>query len=98
MMTRARHRDQRLDLGYHALLDVALTEVPAVGKDSFGTTEFFGQPLQLLDHRQQLLFVVGRLRDICGYDERGGFFSERTRPSLGSPRRCLDFPVGGMLD
>ena len=64
MMARAPHRDQRLDLGRRALLDVALTEIPTVGEDSFGATEFFGQRLQLLDHRHQLLFVVGRLRDI----------------------------------
>src|SRR4051794_11335994 len=69
MMRCAPRCDQRLDLRRRALLDVALTEVAAVGQYPFGATELLGQLLQLLDHRQELSFVVDRLRDIGGYDE-----------------------------
>src|ERR1039458_575420 len=61
MMARAPQRDQRFDLGCLAMLDVGLTEIATVGEYPLGTTQFLRQRLDLLDHRQELLFVVGRL-------------------------------------
>jgi len=69
MMASASHRDQRFDLDRRATLDVGLTEIATVGEYPFGATQFLRQRLDLLDHRHQLFFVVGCLRDFGGHDE-----------------------------
>src|SRR5208337_1553709 len=63
VMSAAPHGNQRLDMRGLALLDVGLAQIPAVGEDALGAAQFFRQRLELLDHRDELLFVVGRLGD-----------------------------------
>jgi hypothetical protein len=93
MMARASHRDQWFDLGRHTLLDVALAQIPIVGKDSFSATDLFGQRLQLLEHRQELPFVVGGLCDLGGNDEHAA----RSDHCLGVVT-LIEAPTGDLHD
>src|SRR5215469_16597901 len=68
-------RDQRLDARCRTSLDVLLAQISAVSQQALGTSQLFGQPLELLDHRDQLLFIVRRLRDRRGHYQQtlGGY-------------------------
>ena len=54
----ATERDQRLDLGRCAALDVGLARVPAVGEQLLDTTERLGQDLEPPEHRRELLLSL----------------------------------------
>jgi hypothetical protein len=73
-------RDRRLDTGTIAGRDVGLAEVAGIGQELFRPVDLLGQSLQLLEHRRELLLVVGRLRYLRDQDQ---LRTARSRPIFG---------------
>jgi hypothetical protein len=61
--------DHRLDLGRRAEFDVGLAEIAGVGEHCFRLAESLGQGLEPLQHRLDLLLVIGGLNHLRGDDE-----------------------------
>ena len=59
-------RNQRFDFGSRALHYIGLAEIAIVGQQCFGPAELFRQSVDLLQHRRDLLLVVGRLNHCRG--------------------------------
>ena len=59
-------RNQRFDFGSRALHYIGLGEIAIVGQQCFGPAELFRQSVDLLQHRRDLLLVVGRLNHCRG--------------------------------
>jgi hypothetical protein len=54
-------RNQRLDVRCRARHHIRLAEIALVGQQRFGPAKLFQQSIDLLQHRRDLLLVVGRL-------------------------------------
>ena len=63
MRAAASKGDQRLNMRRLAVLDVRFAQVSVLRDDARGAAQLLRQPLELLDHRHELLFVVGRFGD-----------------------------------
>ena len=59
-------RNQRFDFGSRAPHYIGLAEIAIVGQQCFGPAELFRQSVDLLQHRRDLLLVVGRLNHCRG--------------------------------
>ena len=79
VMAAAPQGNQRLDARSLTALDVRLAQIPIVREDDLGAAQFLGQSPKLLDHRQELLFVVGRLGDFRGHDQHAAGRHKRLR-------------------
>ena len=66
----AAERDQRLDLGSRAGVDVVLAGIPGIGQQPLDPAQIARQGLQLFEHRPHLLLVVRRLRQRGRHHQR----------------------------
>ena len=71
--------DQRLDAGLGAGIDIGRAEVAAIGQQRIGPSHFVGQGRDLVDHRRELLFVVGRLHHLGHNHQQAAFSDEGLR-------------------
>ena len=82
-------RNQWLDVRRRARHYIRLAEIAVVGQQRFGPAKLFRQSIDLLQHRRDLLLVVGRLnhvrRDHHGDHQFHGHFLGQETPQL-SPR------------
>ncbi len=70
MMRLTAHGDQRFESGLPASLDIHRAEIAGIRQQRFGRAQLFGQSLDLVQHRFELLLVVWRLNHIGRNDQQ----------------------------
>ena len=85
MMRLTAHGDQRFEAGLPASLDIRRAEIAGVRQKRFDRALAFGQSLDLVQHRLELLLVVRRLDHIGRNDQQ-------------APRGHYSLSVVGLLE
>ena len=85
-------RNQWLDVRRRARHYIRLAEIAVVGQQRFGPAKLFRQSIDLLQHRRDLLLVVGRLNHVRrdhqkAFGRHHGVIGVCSRPPTAATRR-----------